>query len=162
LFSPVVRTLSLTYERAFSDNISGQLNFFYTFGGKIGDTQLSGFGITPEFRYYPSGERMRGFHLTPFIRYQSFTLKTEYTDTDPNTFLTKNEEAKATLTGIGGGLLVGYQWLFGERISLDLFAGPAYISTSVKYEDTGSEDRFETGFIDGFGVRFGTTIGVAF
>ena len=80
IFSPIVRTGSFFYERALNDGASAQLGFFYT-GYKITETKFSGYGITPEFRFYPSKkEDMKGFYLGPFLRYQSFSLTEEVTD----------------------------------------------------------------------------------
>ncbi len=156
IFSPIVRTGSFFYERALSDGASAQLGFFYT-GFKVTDTKFSGFGITPEFRLYPSkNEDMKGFYLAPFIRYQNFSLETPALDVnlDPIT-------AEATLSTFGGGLLIGGQFLFGDIVTLDIFVGPAYNSGSVKV-DSGDEADFSLGSFEGFGVRTGVTIGLAF
>ena len=55
LFSPILRTYVLKYERALNEDISVQLGFFYT-GIKPRETEttLTGIGITPELRYYLS------------------------------------------------------------------------------------------------------------
>lgn len=151
LFSPIVKTVSVFYENAFSENKSAQLGFFYT-GTSIGDTKFTGFGITPEIRFYLSETvAPEGFYAAPFIRYQNFDLTEEITD------------SKATLSNFGGGLLIGKQWLFKERIVLDAFIGPSYVSGSIKVENSGTdEDIFETGVLDGFGVRAGLSFGIAF
>ncbi|MEM1137408.1 MAG: DUF3575 domain-containing protein, partial [Bacteroidota bacterium] len=154
IFSPIVRTLSLSYERVLSADNSFQVNFFYT-GASIGDTRFRGFGITPEYRFYlsESKESPAGFYLAPFLRYQNFNLTVE--DESVN-------EPEATLSNFGGGVLIGGQWIFKEKISLDTFIGPAYTAGDIKVEDGTSEEQFETGILSGFGVRFGVTIGYAF
>ena len=153
IFSPLVKTASVFYERALSDATSGQLGFFYT-GYKVSDTKFTGFGITPEFRFYPSkNEDLKGFYLAPYARYQSFSLET----TDDVTAT----EAKATFSSFGGGLLIGGQFLFGNIVTLDIFIGPNYSSGSLKV-DSGTEDDFSLGSFDGFGVRTGVTLGIAF
>ncbi len=148
IFSPIVRTGSFFYERALSNATSAQLGFFYT-GYKISDTKFSGFGITPEFRFYPSKkEDMKGFYLAPFVRYQNFSLTQDATD------------SKGTFTSFGGGVLIGGQFLFGNIVTLDMFIGPAYYSGTTKVNSgTGS---FDLGSFDGFGVRAGVTVGIAF
>ena len=145
LFSPIVKTVSVFYENAFSENKSAQLGFFYT-------GTSTGFGITPEIRFYLSETvAPEGFYAAPFIRYQNFDLTEEITD------------SKATLSNFGGGLLIGKQWLFKERIVLDAFIGPSYVSGSIKVENSGTdEDIFVTGVLDGFGVRAGLSFGIAF
>jgi len=157
IFSPVVSTISVFYERALSDGASGQLGFFYT-GFKISDTKFSGFGITPEFRIYPGkSPDLKGFYLAPFMRYQSFDMKTPSIDIGTGLEF----DAKASFTSFGGGLLIGGQFLFGDIVVLDLFIGPSYNAGNVKV-DVGTEDDFSVGSYDGFGVRFGVTVGLAF
>ena len=153
IFSPIVKTVSVFYERQLTDNTSGQLGFFYT-GYKVTDTKFTGFGITPEWRYY-FDETFRGFYLGPFARYQSFTLTNSYEFSDV--------EDEATLSTIGAGVLIGRQWLFNDWFSLDTFIGPSFNSGKVKVKSEGTEeDTFSTGAFDGFGVRVGVTLGAAF
>jgi hypothetical protein len=150
LFSPIARTGSFFFERVVADHMTMQLGFFYT-GASIVDTKFRGFGITPEFRYYLSESRTgpSGTFIAPYLRYQSFNLSTDI----------GNDEA--TYSAMGGGLLIGYQRLLRNRISLEGFIGPSYSSGKVKVE-AGNHGSFDTGFFDGFGVRFGVTAGVAF
>ena len=55
LFSAILRTGVLKYERALNEDMSLQLGAFYTgYSPRDVDARLSGFGITPEFRYYLS------------------------------------------------------------------------------------------------------------
>jgi len=157
IFSPIVKTFSGFYERALSDGASAQLGFFYT-GYKVEDTKFSGWGLTPEFRLYPGKkEDLAGFYLAPFFRYSSFSLETP--TVDPQTL--QEIDGKATLSTIGGGLLIGGQFLFGDIVTLDLYIGPKYGSSDIKI-DAGQEDDFSLGSFDGFGVRGGLTIGIAF
>jgi hypothetical protein len=151
LFSPVVRTGSFFYERVVSEKNSFQLGFFYT-GATIADeTRVRGFGITPEYRFYLSQKPApQGFYVAPFARYQNLAL----TDVEL--------EFKGTLSSIGGGAVVGGQWLFNNRISLDLFGGPSYSTRNIKTDDGVSEDSFTLTGLGGFGIRFGLTLGVAF
>lgn len=155
LLSPIVGSYNFFYERALGSKTSLQLG-----GGFINltssGTGLTGFSVTPEFRFYPSGKSPKGFYLAPFGRYNSLSLKV----TDGSGI-----EGKATLTSIGAGLSIGNQWIFGDIVSLDLFAGPVFnASSNVTVETSGfTEDSFSTGnFSGGVGFRFGLTLGVAF
>ncbi len=150
LFSPLVRTGSFFYERVLNEDMSVQMGFFYT-GASLGDTKFRGVGFTPEFRYYLSETRPApsGVFVAPYLRYQSFNLTVE------------GEAGKATYSGLGGGLLVGWQRLLKETISLEGFIGPSYFAGNMNVTD-GSQDDFDIGFFDGFGVRFGFTVGIAF
>jgi hypothetical protein len=150
LFSPVVRTGSFFYERVLNEDMSIQLGFFYS-GASISETKFRGFGITPEFRYYLSESKPApsGVFVAPYLRYQSFDLSAT------------GEIGTATLSGMGGGLLVGAQRLLKNTISIEAFIGPSYSSNKVSYSDD-SDGDFDFGMFDGFGVRFGFTVGIAF
>jgi opacity protein-like surface antigen len=148
ILSPIVRTGSVFYERKLGESTTGQLGFFYT-GYSIDNLKLRGFGITPEFRYYASPDKgaMNGFYLAPFARYQNYTL-TE----DAN---------KGTFSSIGGGLLIGNQWMLKGGINIDLFIGPSISTGSIKVKS--GTDNFDLPFgLEGFGVRSGLTVGIAF
>lgn len=53
IFSPIVKTFNVSYERKLSATSSFQLGAFYT-GYSAGETKFSGFGLTPEYRFYLS------------------------------------------------------------------------------------------------------------
>ena len=154
LLSPLLGSYNFFYERVLSPKTSIQLGGGFT-NIDISGTKLSGFRITPEFRFYPTGTSPKGFYLAPFANYQNLSL----TVTDALT----NFEGKATLTTIGGGLDIGYQWIFGDVVTLDLYIGPSFNSGEIEVETNGfSEDRFSVGGNSGTGVRFGLSLGVAF
>lgn len=149
-------TFNGSYERVVSNSASVQLGLFYT-GFSIAGTSFSGLGLTPEVRFYLSGSKdaPEGFHVSPFLRYQSYTLSTTV----------ENEKASANISSFGGGVVAGYQWLLGssDRVSLDLFAGPSYGGSKVTYEGSADEEDFEgVGRFGGIGLRAGMTLGVAF
>lgn len=154
LLSPFVGSYNFFYERALASKTSLQLGAGFVSLTSNG-TGFTGFSVTPEFRFYPSGKSPRGFFVAPFARYNNLSLTVK--DGIGN-------EGKATLTTVGGGLNVGYQWIFGDIISLDLFAGPVFNSGNVTVETNGfTEDSFSVGsFSGGTGIRFGLTLGVAF
>lgn len=151
LLSPLVRSGSIFYERAVSEDISLLLGFFYM-GWSPGEAKLRGFGITPELRYYLSEKypAPRGAFIAPFIRYQNITGTRE------------GFEGKGTLSAFGGGLLIGTQTMFKNKISLDAWAGPAYYSGTQKYTGETDEESIEFPGFDGFLVRFGITVGIGF
>jgi hypothetical protein len=150
LLSPLFRTLNLSYERALNEKSSFQLGVYFT-GASVGDFKYSGTGITPEYRFYLSETPApEGFYVAPFLRYQN--VKIEDKDTSD----------KATLNAIGGGVVVGKQWIFKERVTLDIFLGPSFNSGKVKVESGDTDfDKLNPGF-KGFGLRTGLTLGIAF
>ena len=148
--SLVFATGNVAYERAVSENQSFQIGFFYT-GVKISDLKYSGLGITPEYRVYFAGNKqaLNGVYVGPFVRYQSFTLKTS----------DNNSEAK--YSSFGGGAVIGWEKTWGSGFVLDLFVGPQYNKGKIK-EKSGNETIDVAGSIDGFGLRTGVALGFAF
>lgn len=152
LFSPIVKTGSFFYERALNEKSSAQLGVGFTAYNRD-NVKISGIFFTPEYRFYLSGEALNGFYVGPYLRYQN--LKVKDSSFDP-----ANPD-EATLSTMGGGLVVGRQWLFSDVVTLDIFAGPNYNSGKVKYKD-GSDNVDVPGSFEGFGARFGVTLGIAF
>lgn len=152
LLSPVARTFNIAFERAVNDNGSFQLGFYYT-GLKVEDVKFSGFGLTPEYRFYLSQTPApNGFYVAPFLRYTNYNLTADDT-TD-----------KATFTSFGGGVVVGRQWVFKERVTFDLFIGPKYQSRDLKVTNTSgnADETFDINYLNSFGIRGGITLGIAF
>ena len=150
LFSPFLRTGVLKYERALNANMSLQLGAFYT-GYSPGDTdaKLSGYGITPEFRFYLSEKPApHGTYLAPNVRYMY--LKAE----DPGTL------EYADLTSIGIAFNLGYQAVLKDIVVIDGWIGPSYNFRNVN-ESQGDVD-FGITTVNGFGIRVGVAIGLAF
>ncbi|MBX2966413.1 MAG: DUF3575 domain-containing protein [Cyclobacteriaceae bacterium] len=149
ILSPVVKTLNVSYERAINENSSFQLGFFYSFWSND-VTKFNGFGITPEYRFYLSQTSApEGVYVAPFLRYQSFGLE----DSD-------DSSSKADFSTFGGGVVIGKQWVFKEKITLDIFLGPAYYSGKLSGQS--GNDNWDTGVFDGFGVRTGINFGFQF
>ena len=148
IFSPIVRTFNVSYEHVVKKDASFQLGFFYT-GYSASGVSYTGLGITPEYRFYLSDtEAPAGVYVAPFLRYQNFTLKDDVNN-------------KGTLSTFGGGVVLGKQWIFKNKFSLDGFVGPAYSSGTVK-ASSGSSTIPTSGGLNGFGLRLGLTFGIAF
>lgn len=150
LFSPILRTFVIKYERAFTADITGQLGFFYTgFHPRESASTLNGFGITPEFRFYLSDSPAPdGTYLAPNFRYFNFTVK------DPV------EDESGTLTNASIAINIGKQVMFKDIIVFDAWIGPSYNFRNIKSDvadiDAGIPD------VNGFGLRAGIAIGLAF
>jgi hypothetical protein len=155
-------TPTLYYERVIGDKTSLQLGAYYT-GAKSSGVKFGGLGIIPEFRFYPGGKGApRGFYLAPFLKYQNYSISTTVDDLVVGTY-----DAKATLTAIGGGLIIGNQFIIGDVVALDLFIGPSIANWSAKYKDNSTESDFgDVSMINfegtGVGVRLGISLGFAF
>ncbi len=147
ILSPIVKTFNVQYEAKVKADASFQLGFFYT-GYSSSGTDFSGFGVTPEYRMYLGDtEAPEGVYIAPFVRYQNFSLS--------------DFSGKGTLSTFGGGLILGKQWLFKDKIVLDLFIGPSYSSGSVKVTSGGSTFDVPS-TLNGFGLRAGMSFGFAF
>src|SRR5690349_6942363 len=137
--SPIVKTFNIAYEKTVKENSSFQLGLYYT-GFSASSISYKGFGITPEYRFYLSDSPApAGFYVAPFLRYQSLKLTEDEFDSE------------ATFSSMGGGVIIGKQWVFKKRVTFDIFLGPAFNSGKVKVDDGTSEDTFDVaGGFDGF------------
>ena len=173
--SPRVQTYSLAYEHPFSSQggqVTWQVEALWT-NRQVGSTQLAGFAITPELRWYwgadngasivsnryiPDG----GTYWAPFVRYQHIKLNTSYT---APTGL--GQAATASLNTVGGGLLFGYQRLIKLPLLplplvIDAFVGPSYNAGPLRVLSGDKDAPFEAGRFRGFSWRAGINVGVAF
>ena len=155
MLSPLIRVFNVSYERKVADDASLQVGIGLLDNNSIfSDTQIKGVSITPEYRFYlsESHESLDGFYVAPFLRYQN------YTATDDDII---NGELKLTRYGLG--VIAGYQWIFKERVSLDVFGGTSYNNNDISTSGGASENDFDLGFFDaGYGLRGGVTLGIAF
>lgn len=146
--SALVGTGSVFYEHKIDDKHSWQLGVAYL-GLRIDNTHFSGLAITPEYRIYIKKRALSGVYVGPYLRYQSYTVKTSDND-------------KGNYTSFGGGVLMGRQWVYKSGFVLDIFAGPAYNSGRIKSTSgSGTIDEPGSG-IDGFGLRIGMALGFGF
>jgi hypothetical protein len=108
----------LKYERVFSENISIQLGFYYSWDFPAYDEGFfaSGFSITPEFRYYLSKKKPapRGTYLAPNFRYQK--LETENLE----------ENSEATVINYSPAINLGFQLVLKDLFLVDAWVGLAY------------------------------------
>jgi hypothetical protein len=149
--SLIFATGNVAYERAINEKTSVQLGVFYSAAG-ISDLKYTGFGITPEVRFYIAGhkEALNGVYVAPYARYQNFTIKN------------KESNDEVSFSSIGGGAVLGWEKSWASGFVLDLFVGPGYNSGNVKVK-SGNEDNVDiNGAFDGFGIRTGITLGFAF
>ena len=161
LLSPLVKTGSFFYEQQLGARSSLQLGALATYWSPDGNTTLRGFAFTPEYRRYLSGseQALSGFYVAPFLRYQHMALSMAVTDETEVPYT-----GKVTLQTLGAGLVVGHQWLFGGRVTLDTFLGPSYNHNVARFSigDAQATDQADIGAFSGFGLRTGLTLGVAF
>ncbi|NNC95789.1 MAG: DUF3575 domain-containing protein [Chitinophagales bacterium] len=130
---------NIAYERAVSDASSLQFggNFFF----KLFGTDVSGFGLNAAYRYYVthnSRVNPEGFFVGPRLAF--------------NTFTESSSDASVSTMGIGG--LIGYQWVFDINLTLDLGAGPTYLFVVTDAGATETFDGFVPNLILAIGYNF--------
>ena len=182
IFQPIINTLALSYEHKLSESSSFQLGLAgtfaykedYSFGNYYSNydgRKTSGFAITPEYRLYLSEKHsaMEGFYVAPFLRFQYLNQTGNTYTLDPSTGTPNGtiQQYEASLKSLGIGAVVGRHWIFKQRFSLDLYAGPAYTFSSVSQDSNTGYDITKgdfVGYLDGtnYDLRGGVTFGVAF
>lgn len=141
---------SIQYERVLNDymSVAADLNLLFysttTTAGSLSSASLkySGFGLSPEFRYYPSGNAPAGFFLGPYLTYFGMGFKLEGADIT-------GISGKAEVSGIsafGGGLLLGWKWLIKDAFAIETHLGLNYLNVNIpdKIDLTYSDGRKET------------------
>ncbi len=148
----IIGAVNVQYERAVSEKNSAQLGLFFI-NFNIGDTKLSGFGLTPEYRFYLAKEALDGFYAAPLINFNTLSLDVSAGTTD----------GSATLTTFGGGAKIGWNWLLGDadNFIIDLGLGANYSGTNLNVK-SGNESDFEFGAFDGLRPVLNFSIGYAF
>lgn len=128
------------YEKALNEksSVSAGASYLYRLLG----TDVTGFGLNTEYRYYITNATKpapAGFYVGPSFGFRNFSEK--------------NVDGSISLIGIGG--TIGYQWVWDSGVSLDLGAGPQY--SIIIAESDGSTEDFS-----GFLPRLVFAIGYAF
>jgi len=118
----VLNKIKLTYEVPVSDVFSFGSSAAYYFGS------YPGFKVEPFARYYLGGEAPSGLYLQAKGAYGSF--KPELIFYAPN-FLNNLQAIteKKSVSSVGGGLDLGYQWLSGrnKNIAIDISLGGQFM-----------------------------------
>lgn len=102
----------------------------------------SGWGITPEIRRYAwvNGGVPEGVFLSLFARYEVHAISVDEEAIDisdwPESFSIYDGEVdfSAKRTQMGAGLLVGFQWVADNGISLEVFMGPEFRSLNMRWD----------------------------
>ncbi|HLS70170.1 MAG TPA: DUF3575 domain-containing protein [Chitinophagaceae bacterium] len=154
-------TISMQYEYLLGNKMSAALGIRYTPSSKIPflnkiidftdlneemdaqdeinikeileSSRLSGFAITPEFRFY-LGKTGKGFYLAPFLRYEqnNFHAKTEYTTSYNDIGLASTA---INFNSYGAGIMIGSQFKISRNVYLDWWIlGPYFRNTQIKID----------------------------
>ena len=133
---------NLTYEKPLDAKSSIGIGANYFF--KLLGTDVSGFGVNGEYRFYithAKKESPEGFYVGPSASFSYVSVNDDFSDFSTST--------------IGIGATVGYQFLWDNRIVLDLGLGPQY-SIMIANNDGEAYD------FSGFLPRLTIAVGYAF
>lgn len=167
--SPFVLTANGAYEHFINPKFSLQLGAYYN-GITIRDNffwfdlpyaRYRSFAITPEVRFYTGSAtrvKLNGFYIAPFIRYQktsiSATLNQQDSQGNPQNY-------EGSLSSVRLGAVAGYKFILGQRVSLEIFAGPSQRITN--WLDSNTNTYSAEDFLPfGFTIRSGMTLGYVF
>lgn len=118
----------------------------------------SGWGITPEIRRYAwnNGGVPEGVFLSAFARFESHSVHVEEELMLEDGWPVGAYDTPVVLdfkrTHVGAGLLVGFQWVADNGLSLEIFAGPEFRSLGLNWsfpselgdaEETLAQQAFE-------------------
>ncbi|TAH25995.1 MAG: DUF3575 domain-containing protein [Cytophagales bacterium] len=154
--------LHFQYERALTSKISVALGAsyliprslpiakYYEFDStRINESNLSGFSLTPEVRFYlGKKDAPRGFYIAPYMRYNNYSMDF---DVDSRVNLKtgqknveKNFVGEGKYTSIGGGVMIGAQWLIINKISIDWWIlGLGFNSTKMELVSRGDFSKLD-------------------
>ena len=162
--SLILSTYNFQLETVVSKHNCLQFGFAYTnFQDDLFDNEYNyqGYYITLEFRNYSFSKHLapNGFYTAPFLRLYNFNIDSYDALQPPGTFYSGAETIGQVVT-FGGGLDIGFQHVFGNVFSLDMFVGLAdyfNISKNISINNNPSNTTFT-----GPTVRAGISIGIAF
>lgn len=157
--SVALNTYALQYERVINNKQSIALGIAVSpntdlpfkkrlmdaFGGNadvrnaIQTTRFTKLTITPEYRFYLSKkEAPGGFYIAPFARYTHLNIDQDYRYT-PASGIEHVANLRGHFNGIGGGAMIGMQWMLGKRVTLDWWILGPFIG-DLDAEFNGTDD----------------------
>ncbi len=144
---PIFGTVQIQYERGISDKMSVGISVGLKTGSgifkvsgingdriSIDEFNFKGIKILPEFRWYTqkSRNRLSGFYVGAYAKYQNFTDEILGVYTDSNQ-MDSTIEIDANIVTFAGGLEIGYKLIIWERFFIDfLIAGPGVSINRIK------------------------------
>jgi hypothetical protein len=111
------------------------------------DFDFRGFDLEPGLRTYYSAIRKNKYPPHGwYLQVTGFYLNYSYTNKDTN--------ARGRIRAYGPGLLVGYQWILPNGISIETFVGAAYLFTELTGTYNNPRGKLE-GVVPTFGFNAG-------
>jgi hypothetical protein len=141
IFPLLLKNISLQAEIGINKNASGCLGFSIIGQRNIPgfltpsiftNAKLSGWSITPEFRWYPGegqdGQPPQGFYIAPYFRYSKYTLTGDF-NYDYSNLIIIRANVKGTYSGKGIGAMLGYQWVVNNHFSIDWWIAGGHVGS---------------------------------
>jgi hypothetical protein len=157
-----ITNITLSYERLITRNQSLSLQAGYLLFPKLiqdsvinlivlKDRSKNGINLSLDWRYYPLPRNKRpapdGLYVGAYISYYGFTFRNAFDVL--NTDVDQNGAIKGSLNIGNLGLMLGYQFIFWKRVSVDLLLfGPSISYYSAKLKIEGSLDKDQIHNID--------------
>lgn len=117
--------------------------------------EFSGFNATPEIRLYPFSKRGApyGFYLSLFGRYFNYDWKVPYISAETGSGDKTTSNGTFNVSGLGGGLSMGAQFLIKDRVVIDFFfLGGGLASSSLSGDVSNPNITGDMNFYDDIGV----------
>jgi hypothetical protein len=129
--------ISAFYERGLTHRSSVQVGINYM-NANIVKVPISGYGITPEYRYHfrkSETRQPRGFYAAPWVRYEHYsaTLALDFKDRSGRDFGAVSTSFSASQYAFGG--LIGYEHISKKGFTFDIVLGPYYQYTSFSFSE---------------------------
>ena len=197
ILSPFLNTLNISYEvlkpndksiqfglsyMNYNGNLSTGNTYDYNTGYSLGyEENVKGLALTFEYRILFTEKGFNNTYIAPFFRamhYQKKAVNTiyDYASSQQPLYHFQTDEL-SKYTSIGVGFVFGRQFVFNDKITFDLFAGPAYQILVDEYRslvDRNSQLHLKPSnsaklsktinnrYLEGYGLRAGITVGLLF
>jgi len=146
LANTVLKTPEINFEFPVDDKSSVAFSFYYTWFNPE-DTELKGWALTPEYRFYLGNSYVtNGLYVAPYFRFQNYNVVSEISD-------------KGHLRSMGIGAIGGYQTFLARWLTLEGFLGVGFNYGGVSSQ--GLITKFHVDYYEGLVIRFGLSLGIA-
>jgi hypothetical protein len=155
------RNITFSYERLLNKNQSVAVQAGYLLFPKLVDDTLlglvkftgrskQGVNLAFDYRYYPWQRNRRpvpdGLYIGGYVSYYGFRFRNNFDILKVN--IDENGAMDGKINMVNAGMLLGYQFIFWERFSVDLILfGPSYTMRHTDLRISGALDKDEIGEI---------------
>lgn len=98
---------------------------------------------TLEYRFYVAGHAPTGWYIAPFVRYANMDISNDYSYHSQDGQL-HQMHLEASFSAGGAGVLLGYQFLLGKHLGLDLWLLGPFYGTNVNANFNGTDPYWTT------------------